>query len=41
MNGAMNRKMLFIFGPVTGIVMFLRSTFRSPSTSSPFTSLLS
>jgi len=23
MNGAMNRKMLFIFGPVTGIVMFL------------------
>src|SRR5215470_12493532 len=23
MNGAMNRKLLFIFGPVTGIVMFL------------------
>ena len=23
MNGAMNRKMLFIFGPVTGVVMFL------------------
>ena len=22
MNGAMNRKLLFIFGPVTGIVMF-------------------
>ena len=22
MNGAMNRKLLFIFGPVTGVVMF-------------------